>query len=101
MFISQHFLQPAIIISGLWLIREKVEDYVYFRKPLWPCSFYRTELVSIMFFEKYCVKCTNALTEIPLFHGNKHSEITFTFSKILKCSAVSKSSIVNLLEEQL
>ena len=30
---------------------------------------YSTELVAIMFFEKYCVKCTKALTEIPLFHG--------------------------------
>ena len=33
-FISQHFLQPSIIISGLWLIREKVEEYVYFRKTI-------------------------------------------------------------------
>ena len=33
-FISQHFLQPSIIISGLWLIREKVEEYVYLRKTI-------------------------------------------------------------------
>ena len=32
--ISQYFLQPSIIISGLWLIREKVEEYVYFRKTI-------------------------------------------------------------------
>ena len=31
-FISLHFLQPSIKISGLWLIREKVQEYVYFRK---------------------------------------------------------------------
>ena len=31
-FISQHFLQPSIIISGLWLIRDKIEEYVYMRK---------------------------------------------------------------------
>ena len=30
---------------------------------------YSTELVAIIFFEKYCVKCTKALTEIPFFHG--------------------------------
>ena len=40
-------------------------------KSLWPCSFkgaylfYRTNT----FFEKYCVKCTKTLTEIPFFHG--------------------------------
>ena len=33
-FISQHFLQPSIIISGLWLIWEKVEEYVYFKKTI-------------------------------------------------------------------
>ena len=64
-FVSQHFLQPSIIISGLWLIQEKVEE--------WPCSFkgaylfHRTSCN--IFFEKYCVKCTKALTEIPFFHG--------------------------------
>ena len=33
-FISQHFLQPSIRISGMWLNREKVEDYVNFRKTI-------------------------------------------------------------------
>ena len=33
-FISQYFLQPSIIINGLRLIREKVEEYVYFRKTI-------------------------------------------------------------------
>ena len=28
---SQHFLQASILISGLWLIREKVEEYVYLK----------------------------------------------------------------------
>ena len=32
--LSQHFLQPSIKISGLRLIREKVEEYVYFRKTI-------------------------------------------------------------------
>ena len=70
MFISQHFLQPSIIISGLWLIREKVEEYVYFRKTIVALLFQRgLELVAIFFFEKYCVKYTKVLTEIPFFHG--------------------------------
>ena len=30
---------------------------------------YSTELVAIIYFEKCCVKCTKALTEIPFFHG--------------------------------
>ena len=33
-FISQHFLKQSVIISGLWLIREKVEENVYFRKSI-------------------------------------------------------------------
>ena len=33
-FISQYFLQPSIIINGLRLIREKVEEYVYLRKTI-------------------------------------------------------------------
>ena len=58
-FISQHFLQPSIIISGLWLIREKVEEYIYFRKTIVPpCSFkvpiYCTDLVTIIFLKVLC-----------------------------------------------
>ena len=34
LFILQHFLQLSIIITAPWLIREKVEDYVYFRKTI-------------------------------------------------------------------
>ena len=30
---------------------------------------YSTELVAIVFFEKYYVKCTKALTEVSFFHG--------------------------------
>ena len=33
-FVLQHFLQPSIIIGGLWSIQEKVEEYVYFRKTI-------------------------------------------------------------------
>ena len=33
-FISQHFLQLSIIISDLWLILEKLEEYVYLRKSI-------------------------------------------------------------------
>ena len=29
---SQYFLQPSIVVSGLRLIRENVEEYVYLRK---------------------------------------------------------------------
>ena len=43
-----------------------------------------------MFSEKSYVKYKKALTEIPFFMVNQHSKITFTFSKILKHSAVSK-----------
>ena len=33
-FISKYFLQPSVIINGLRLIRENVEEYVYLRKPI-------------------------------------------------------------------
>ena len=33
-FISQHFLKQSVVISCLWLIREKVEENVYFRKTI-------------------------------------------------------------------
>ena len=33
-FISQYFLQPSIIINGVRLIREKVEEFVYLRKTI-------------------------------------------------------------------
>ena len=33
-FISQNFLQPPIIIDGLRLIREKVEEHVNLRKTI-------------------------------------------------------------------
>ena len=73
-FISQHLLQPSIEISGLWLVPEKVEEYVYFRKTIvalvfWRCLFIPQNYFQSFFFEEYCVKCTKALTEIPFFHG--------------------------------
>ena len=34
LFISQYFLQPSVIIKGLRLIQEKVEEYVYLRKTI-------------------------------------------------------------------
>ena len=33
-FISQHLVQPSIKTSGLWLIREKLKECVYFRKTI-------------------------------------------------------------------
>ena len=96
MFISQQFLQPSIIISGLWLIQELVEEYVYFRKThcgpdLLEVPIYSTELVAIIFFLKSTVlNAQNHLQRSHSFMVKQHSEITFTFSKILKHSAFSE-----------
>ena len=52
---------------------------------------YSTELVAIFFFLKSTA--FNAQKHLQRYHSfmvNQHSEITFTFSKILKHSAVSK-----------
>ena len=51
---------------------------------------YFTELVAITFFEKYSVNAQKHLQRSHYFMMNQHSEITFTFSKILKHSAVFK-----------
>ena len=35
-------------------------------------------------FEKYCVKCTKALTEIPLFHDEPAAKLPSLFQKFYK-----------------
>ena len=67
-FISQHFLQPSIIISGLWLIQEKVGEYVYFRKTIVALPIYSTELVKIFFLKSTAFNAQKHL-QIPFFHG--------------------------------
>ena len=61
--ISQHLLQPSIITRVL-------KSTFISGKPCGPAllkvPIYSKELVAINFFEKYCVKCLKALTEIPL-----------------------------------
>ena len=68
-----------------------MENMFISEKQFWPCSFkgavlYSIELVAIS-------TAFNAQKHLQRFHSfivNQHSEITFTFSKILKHSAVSK-----------
>ena len=73
LFISQHLLQPSIITSGLWLIREKLKSMFISGKTLWPCSFKGTYIFDRTSCNNFClkssVKCLKALTEIPFFHG--------------------------------
>ena len=47
---------------------------------VWKVAIYSTEQVAITFIWKV-VKCTKALTEVPFFTVNQHSEITVIFSK--------------------
>ena len=82
-FISQHFLQPSIIISGLWLIRENVGECLFQENHCGPAPLnvpiYSTELVAISI-------AFNAQKHLQMSHSfmvNQHNEITFTFSKIL------------------
>ena len=90
LFISQHFLQPSINICGLWVIREKVGEYLFQENHCGPAllkvPIYSTELVAI----STAFNAQKHLQRSHSFMANKHSEITFTFSKILKHSAVSK-----------
>ena len=90
MFISQHFLQPSIIISGLGLTREKVEECLFQENHCGPAflkvPIYSTELAAI----STAFNAQKHLQRSHSFMVNQHSEITFTFSKILKHSAVSK-----------
>ena len=81
-FITQYLLQPSIITSGLWLIREKLKSMFISGKQLWPCSFkginlfHRSTCDNFCLFEKYCVKCLKALSEIPfvLYSDCKYSK---------------------------
>ena len=70
--ISQYLLQPSIIINGLQLIREKVEECLFEESHCSPAVFKVaiccTEQVVIIFLWKV-VKCAKAITEIPFFHG--------------------------------
>ena len=79
-FISQYFLQPSIIINGLRLIWEKgwrvcLSEENHGSPAVLKVPIYSTELVAIIFFfQKYCVKCTKALTETHSFMANQHSK---------------------------
>ena len=57
-FISQHLLQPSIITSGLWLIREKLKRIFISGKPLWSCFFKGTDLFQRTSCNKFCLKNT-------------------------------------------
>ena len=102
LLISQYFLPPSIIISSLWLIREKDEDYVYFRKTIVALlfrgiySFHWTSCNN--FFKKYCVKCTKVLAEIPFFHERASWNYLHFFKNFKTHCGVC---MVNFLEEQL
>ena len=69
LFAAIHYqpLPSVVDLRKSWsvcLFQENHCDLVLLKVPI-----YSTELVAIIFFEKYCVKCTKALTEIPFFHG--------------------------------
>ena len=90
-FISQHFLQPSIIMSGLWLIWENVEEYVeenHCSPALLKVPTYSSELVAIIFVWKTTMLNAQKHLQRPYsFMVNQHSYI---FSKIKKNSAESK-----------
>ena len=64
-----HFLY-FIIISRVCLLRVCLFQENNCGPAFLEVPIYSTELVAIFFFEKYRVKCTKVLTELPFFHGD-------------------------------
>ena len=95
-FISQHFLQPSIIISGLWSVDSRKSWRVCLFKEnhcgpaLLKMPIYATELVAISVLKNIVLNAQKHLQRSYSFIVNQHSEISFPFSKILKHSAVFK-----------
>ena len=84
-FISQYFLQPSIIINGLRLIREKVEEYVYLMKTIVALLFSRwlfnlQNKLQWFLFENL-LNAQKHLRRSHFFMAYQHSEITVIFSK--------------------
>ena len=69
-FPAIYFFYYSVIISRVCLLRVCLFQENHCGPALLEVPIYSTELVAIFFFEKYRVKCTKALTEMPFFHGD-------------------------------
>ena len=69
-FPAIHFLYYSVIISRVCLLRVCLFQENNCGPAFLEVLIYSTELVAIFFFEKYRVKCTKVLTELPFFHGD-------------------------------
>ena len=69
-FPAIHFLYYSVIISRVCLLRVCLFQENNCGPAFLEVPIYSTELVAIFFFEKYRVKCTKVLTELPFFHGD-------------------------------
>ena len=100
LFISQHLLQPSIIISGLWLIREKLKSMFISAKTLLSCSFKGTYLF-------HRTSCNNFCLWSTVLNAEKHLQRSHSFMMNVLIWQFHNSdckyslSIVNVLEELL
>ena len=79
-FISQHLLQPSIITSGLWLIRENMKGMFIWGKPLKPSESVTTESL----FEKRKFKKSNC--EKYVLNAQKQLQWSHSFMvNVLMC----------------
>ena len=86
LFATIHYNKRSVVDSRKsWIVCLFQENHC--APPILKVPIYSTELVVIFFLKSTDVKCKKAVTE---FMENQHIEITFTFSKILKYSVVSK-----------
>ena len=72
MYISQRLLQPSIITSTLWLIRENLKGLFIWWKPLWSCSFKGNYL-----FHK--TSCSNICLKSVVLNVRKHLKPCHSF----------------------
>ena len=88
-FISQHFLQPSIITSGLWLIQENVKGVFIWEKPYCRPAFlfHRTTC------RNFCLKST-------VLNAQRHLQPSH-FNLAISQQQLQLSIRVNFLEEQL
>ena len=89
-FPAIHFLYYSVIISRVCLLRVCLFQENNCGPAFLEVPIYSTELVAIFFLKSTVLNAQKHLQRSHSFMVNQHSEITFTFSKILKHSAVSE-----------
>ena len=88
LFATIHYMRSVVDSRKSWIICLFQENHC--GPALLKVPIYSTELVAITFLKSTMLNAQKHLQRSHSFIVNQHSEIAFTFSKILKHSAVSE-----------